>query len=371
MRHVISGCVASLALAFLVPASATAAPTIDQVVLAARTAFELPAASAALITPDQIVVRADGQRIAGVKLRVATGDKFHVGSDGKAMFATMAARLVESGKVRWDTTLEEVFPELIRGTGVAYRNVTLQDLLRHRGGIAPLLDIDEINAVRLPRGKPQQQRASFVRWALNRAPAQTPGTVHEYSNGGYVVAAAMIERLTGKTFEALMETLLYRPLRMEVKYAWPASGELFSQPWGHEFDGLHHIPRSPYWVGGKLPEWLVPASGVSLSTFDFARFVQLHLRGLRGQGTLLSPASFAKLHEPVDGYAFGWAVSEQDGRLVSSHVGATGLFAAAMAIDAENGRAAVLMANGDTPDVEAGLEALAILMTSPVDAVTP
>src|SRR4051812_32300348 len=42
---------------------------------------------------------------------IRVGDRWNLGSDGKAMTATMVARLVEKGKLRWDTPLSQLLPE--------------------------------------------------------------------------------------------------------------------------------------------------------------------------------------------------------------------------------------------------------------------
>jgi CubicO group peptidase (beta-lactamase class C family) len=311
-----------------------------------------------------------GVRKLGSPARVSRSDWFHTGSDGKAMFATAAARLVERGVIRWDTTLGEVFPELIGSGGAAYRKVTLEDLFRHRSGLLALEDDESLSKVPQFAGSPASQRLQFTAWALRTPPVVKPRTKPLYSNTGYIVAAAMLERITRRSYEDLMQDLLFRPLRMDVSYEWPATGALNSQPWGHQQVEGRLVPRSPYWPEGRIPAWSHPASGVSLSTRDFARFVRLHLVGLRGGSTLLDRQSFVKLHTPVDGYGIGWAVMDVDGRRISAHLGGSGLFLAVMWIDAEAGRATVAMTNADTGLIEAGLVQVARILNSEDLAVT-
>lgn len=349
------------------PATATESRPPDPLHAAAaiyRDALGSPALAIAAITPEEITVAAVGERVVGWSVPVRTSDRFHTGSDAKAMFASVAARLVEAGTVSWSTRLVEVFPESVSGAGRAYAEVTLADLLRHRGGMPALDDLDALAAVPVFSGSPRQQRAAFTAWALQQSPAAKP--IHEplYSNAGYVVAAAMLERRTGRSFEDLMQALLYKPLGMRVSYAWPASGRwpLWGAPWGHEYVDGRFVARSPNWAPAKLPAWLRPAAGVSLCTADFARFVQWQLQGLRGQARLLTPASFRELHRPIDGYALGWQVVEHDGRAISTHVGASGLFAAAMWLDPETGAAAVAMANGDSELVQIGVQQVTALL---------
>src|SRR5690242_20276376 len=118
------------------PASTPASPT---------TAFVLASALAGTTAPGIAAItirdfRAEPERVAGVRVmqtddRIAPGDRWHLGSDGKAMTATLIARLVESGVLSWERPLSQMLPELAEGMQAQYRDVTLPDLLSHRAGL--------------------------------------------------------------------------------------------------------------------------------------------------------------------------------------------------------------------------------------------
>jgi CubicO group peptidase (beta-lactamase class C family) len=325
-----------------------------------RDAIGAPALAIGAISMDRVEVAAAGVRRLSAPAKVTAGDAFHTGSDAKAMFATAVAREVESGRLRWDTTVGQVFPELVATGARVYANVTIEDLLRHRSGLMPLDDPDSLAAVPAFGGTPTAQRAAFTAWALRRRPIVEPRTQALYSNAGYVVAAALLERVTRKPFESWMQNALYRPLGVTVSYDWPAAGcTRGAAPWGHEDVNGRLVPRAPNWARGRIPVWLRPAAGVSISTRDFAHFVQLHLRGLRGEARLLDATTFQYLHTPVDGFGLGWQVVEIEGRTISTHIGASGLFAAAMWIDAAQGAAGVAMTNADTETIQIGVQQIA------------
>src|ERR1700727_2617142 len=91
--------------------------------------YELPALAGAIVTSKGLVaVGAVGVRKYGTDTPVTVNDQFHLGSDTKAMTATLLATLVEEGKLSWTTTLEQAFPELVSGQqskmNPAYRKVT-------------------------------------------------------------------------------------------------------------------------------------------------------------------------------------------------------------------------------------------------------
>ena len=102
---------------------------------AIRRKHDLPALAGAMVTSDGLTgAGAVGVRKYGCNVAVSVEDQFHLGSNNKAMTATMLATLVEEGKLSWNTTLEEVFPELAQKMQPAYGRVTLEQLLAHRAG---------------------------------------------------------------------------------------------------------------------------------------------------------------------------------------------------------------------------------------------
>jgi CubicO group peptidase (beta-lactamase class C family) len=80
-----------------------------------------------------------------------------------------------------------------------------------------------------------------------------------------------------------------------------------------------------------VPPIIWPAGAVELSLDDYARFLQLNLRGLQGRDTtLLRAETIKRLHTspvtPGDNFAHGWGVQEFDGAPARAHVGSAGAF---------------------------------------------
>lgn len=328
----------------------------------ARGQTGVPGMTAAVITSSDIRTFAAGVRRAGSPLEVARDDAFHIGSDLKAMVATIIAQEVEAGRLRWDTTIGEVLPEVMLTARAEYRNVTLSDLLRHRAGVLPLLQLEDLAVVPRLKGTVMQQRQQFARWVLTQPAQYPPGTTESYANSDYVIAAAMLEKVTGKRTEDLLFRRLFIPLRMDsARFSWPAAQprQLAFEPWGHASVQGKFVPANPFDPESHIPEWLNPAGNLSLDARDFARFVQLHLRGLRGQSTFLDPTTFRMLHTSVQDYAMGWAVIDAGGVQFSFHGGGTDLFHAVMVLVPAADRAAIVMANGDNPDIEEAATVLA------------
>ena len=98
--------------------------------------YDLPAIAAAVVKDGKIIsAGAFGTRRIGENIPVTVNDRFHIGSDTKAMTALLAAMRVEEGKLRWNSTVAEVFPELAEKMDPRLRSVSLEQLLSHTSGI--------------------------------------------------------------------------------------------------------------------------------------------------------------------------------------------------------------------------------------------
>ena len=105
-------------------------PKIDALLEPIRAAHKLPALAGAIVTSNGLVTAgAVGVRKAGVETPVTVNDLWHLGSNTKAMTATLIGVLVEEGKLRWDSTPAEVFPELAGQFTPEFRDTTLTQLL--------------------------------------------------------------------------------------------------------------------------------------------------------------------------------------------------------------------------------------------------
>lgn len=283
-----------------------------------RTKYDLPAMAAAEIEGTEIVARG----VAGVRQRdgktnAALDDKFHLGSDTKAMTATLCAMLVEDGTLRWDMTLKDAFPNLVKKMKPGWQEVTLEQLLTHRAGCpADLVGKPIWTALWIMSDRPVESRAALLEAVITEAPVVKPGSKSIYSNAGYAIAGHLAETVAGQSWEDLMRQRLFEPLKMtSAGFAAPAG----DQPWGHRADGTPVEPGP----AADNPPGIGPAGTVHCNIEDWSRFVAFHLtRGQSAPG-LLKPESFDKLHEPVGDFAMGWMVTRRPwgGGNVLTHAG--------------------------------------------------
>jgi D-alanyl-D-alanine carboxypeptidase len=326
---------------------------IKSVLTAARATD--PGLAAAWVSDDAVVLAVDGNTRLGGNVPLTTDMWFHIGSNFKAMLAMAFAVQIEQGKLRWNSTLAEVFPDLAAGMLPAYRAVTIENLLSHRGGFVELLSGPELEVIPPFEGNASSQRLQFVAWATSVQPLGTPGQTFLYSNAGYGVAGAVLERITGKTFEAAMDDTLFKPLGLRHAFAYP-SQLTGTQPSGHEL-GASGAALVEVNLSDALytpPVYLFAAGHLSMPLADYARFAQIQLRGLRGQPTLIKAETFKKLHTSLGlmrpdinlGYALGWVVEPVSSSAnLSWSVGQLIGFTATIMVNPSANRATVLIAN--------------------------
>ncbi len=326
------------------PPNPPAERSLEDILQAYRGAYGLPALAAAVVRSDGVEeVAAVGVRRLGFGNGVTLGDRFHIGSDTKAMVATVAGSLVEDGALSWLISPVDVFPELATTIHPDFQTITLRDLLMHRAGIQPYTSGAEWDAIPNFTGTAQEQRRAFAVWLLQDPPWGPPGQ-YQYSNAGYSIAGAILEEVTGESWQTLLSQRVFDPLGMHTAgFGWPALSDP-DQPWGHwVISGSlqPHPPDDDYQLSGII----APAGDVHLSIGDFALFVQSHLRGLLGSDDLLTSATIAYLHEPIGSYALGWSVYPLLGQVVSSHNGSAGTFYATMAVSHSQDLAVVIATN--------------------------
>lgn len=267
--------------------------------------YDLPALSALVLRGNNVVAQgAVGVRELGTTTKVTTDDRFHLGGTTQTFVATVAAMVVEDGRITWSTTLGAALPDV--PMHAFYKNVTLGDLLAQQGGAPRVFPAAVLRSAR-PPGDPRALRDEAARTLVALEPEVSLGTFNE-SDPSFLLATVMLERVTRTSWEQLTSDRLLGPLQMTTCGTVPSDlGPLPTVPWGHHIsDGV----ATPIWPGSvdEPPPSLAPALGIRCSLADWGKLVAVHLAGARGERTmLLLPPSFEELQRPVDAtHARGW-----------------------------------------------------------------
>jgi CubicO group peptidase (beta-lactamase class C family) len=297
--------------AAVIPALAQSEPSSARIetLNSIRKKHGLPALAVVVVKDGKTCDRAAlGVRKSGDATLVTTNDIFHIGSCTKPMTATLTAMLIEEGKLRWDDTIAGFFPELKSRMHKDYEAVTVEQLLTHRGGVPGKPPDAAWTRAWEQTGTPTRQRREFVAAVLSEPPEAKPGTKMIYSNQGYAIVGAILEKLTDTPWETLITERLFKPLHMDsVGFGPPGKTGAVDQPWGHTRKLGISLP-----VQEDNPPAIAPAGRVHCSLDDLARFAMFHMR--RDEtGGLLKLRTLNRLHAPPDNgdYACGWVVVER------------------------------------------------------------
>ena len=264
--------------------------------------YGLPALAAAVVRDGHVVAAgAVGTRRVGTQTPVTINDRFHLGSDTKAMTALLAAMLVEEGKLRWDSTVADVFPELVAHMDPGLQKVTLTQLLSHTSGVAPDNQAfgDLLNKSAAQEGNLDELRYWLVGEWVTQPLVSQPGTTFAYANMNYVIVGAMIERLSGRTWDELITERVFTPLGLRTAgLGNQASLGRVDAPLGHTVvDGK----TKAFLAGpdGDNPPIIGPAGIAHMSVLDFAYWAGWNAGEGKRAPQLVKAETLHTLHTPV------------------------------------------------------------------------
>jgi CubicO group peptidase (beta-lactamase class C family) len=365
---------------FFISGTAEAQTSLDSMLNPYLARYDLPAIAAAVVNGGKVIsAGAVGTRRAGVRIPVTINDRFHLGSDTKAMTALLAAMLVEEGKLRWDTTVGETFPELAEKMDPGLRRVTLEQLLSHTSGIPT--DNEDIIKVYLGAmsrdGNLDDMRHWLVQQWSKRPLESDPGTKFAYANMGYTITGAMIERIVNKTWDEAITERIFIPLKLRTAGLGPQSSPgRIDAPLGHVIvEGkVKAVLAGP---NGDNPSIIGPAGIAHMSILDFACWAGWNAGEGKRNPALVKPETMRKLHTPVISmpekkdaapgtppggkYALGWGELAVDWAPypLLYHGGSNGMNLAHIWLDTKRDLAIVIVTNISGPKANAAFFALA------------
>ncbi|MEU7720346.1 serine hydrolase domain-containing protein [Streptomyces tibetensis] len=260
--------------------------------------------------------------------------QYRIGSITKTFTAVLVLRLRDEGALDLNDPLEKHVP----GTGVG--EVTVAELLAHTGGLAA-----ETPGPWWERS-PGSLRPELADVLGDRPLLTPPGRRFHYSNPGYAVLGALIEKLRGASWEDVLRREVLEPLglhRTSVRPQAPHAGGWAVHPWADVMlpEPLEDLGR------------MAPAGQLWSTTGDLARFAAFLLNGderVLSAGSLREMRAPAAPHEAADvasGYAYclGMEIRRRNGRSLVGHTGSLPGFLACLMISAEDDVAAIALAN--------------------------
>ena len=241
-----------------------------------------------------------GDRVRGEGDAVQPDDAWHIGSNTKMLTALLYGRLVEQGEAKWGATLPELLPDLAGEMDAAWSDITIEDLFAHRSGMAANPGITWLLTSRSSSSPVDAQRTSLAKGVLSKPPRTEPGTF-TYSNFGYMVAGAALDRIATRLGHENYEALFLSELVPEGEgwgFGPPSDGIE-----GHRkglFGGLKGVGTG---LDADNPPALAPAGTLHVPLAAHARFLVTFLTPDATETKLLTPYPDAE-----SDYALGWGI---------------------------------------------------------------
>jgi CubicO group peptidase (beta-lactamase class C family) len=216
--------------------------------------------------------------------------------------------LAEQGKLSIDDPVSKYFPTLTRA-----KEITLRDLMNHTAGYPDYYPLDFLDRRML---KPTTTDALLKEYAGGKLDFE-PGSRFSYSNTGYILLGAIVEKVSGMSFGRFVESRLLKPLKLEHSRFGSSSG--LSAATGYTAFALGQPePAKP-----EADGWIDAAGGLWASASDLLKW-DLALT----TGQVLKPESYKVMTAPrtlttgkVSDYGCGLGISTQEGNTVLGHTG--------------------------------------------------
>jgi CubicO group peptidase (beta-lactamase class C family) len=286
------------------------ADPVDDYVTAQMREQHIPGLSVAIVR-DGRIVKAQGYGLANVELNApATPETvYHLASLTKQFTAAAVLLLAQDGKIG----LDDKIGRYLEPTPANWREVTVRQLLGHTSGIKDYLN--EMQSATRSGTSPEEIVAGLGQMPLNF----TPGSHSYYSNTGYLVLGMIVQKVSGKSYDAFLAERIFKPLGMSATRRNSLE------------EIVPHRAAGYLWVNGKLVNspFLDPTlydnadAGLVSTVLDLARW-DVALYG----DSLLKASTRERMWAPVklaDGstrpYAFGWNLDEVNGHRLVTHAG--------------------------------------------------
>ena len=266
---------------------------------------------------------------------IGADTRFRLGSMNKMFTAVAILQFVEAGKLSLDTRVGEVLPDY-PNRDVAGK-VRIRHLLTHTGGTGDFFG-PEFDAQRLSL----KTHADYLRLFGARGPEFEPGSQARYSNYGFILLGAIIEKLSGKTYYEHVQARVFAPAGMRDTGSPAESDNVPQRAQGY-------LRKDNAWVSNvdTLP-WRGTAAGGGLSTSgDLARFAAALEDGSLLSKRMLAQATTAQ--SPDGGYGFGFGVAGKGALRRYGHGGGAPGMNAELMVVPEAATVIVALSNFDPP----------------------
>ena len=236
---------------------------------------------------------------------LTAANRFRIGSVTKMFTAAMILQLVEERKLKLTDTLDKFLPQVPNAN-----KITILQTLLHRSGIPNVRREQnaEGNVNTIPMTKDEH-----LALIVKTAPDFEPGTKSLYSNSGYFILGLIIEKLTGKSYEAVLQEKIAKKIGLKDTYL--ATGNIDVNK--NESLTYFILPGGDWkQVPETHPSILFSAGAIVSTPYDLAKFIQALF-----DGKIISMESLDQMKTMRDGEGFGMVTFDFAGKTFYGHTG--------------------------------------------------
>jgi CubicO group peptidase (beta-lactamase class C family) len=335
---------------------------------------------AVLVKKDGKTVFENGYGVRDLRTKTAVDAQtnFRLASFTKQFTAMAVMLLVREGKLRYDQSLTDIFPEF----PVYGKKITVRNLLNHTGGLPDYEDLmDAVEKTRGPQWSPERQiqDAEVLQLLEKESHGKfSPGTKWEYSNSGYVVLGLIVAKVSDMPFGEFLHDRVFTPLKMNHTLVFDkGKNEVVGRAYGHSKKETVFIANDQSSTSATQGDGGIYSNLADLSKWDDA----LREHTLLSEKDFLPaitpaklpPGAQAKLAEDVPdslrghatAYGFGWFLNLQEPHPLMWHYGDTmGFKSAILRYTRDNVTVIVLCNRSDLDAGELALKAAHLVLSS-------
>lgn len=274
-----------------------------------------------------IYSRASGDRDWSKKLKANTQTTYHIGSITKMFTAVMILQLVEENKMTLDTKLSNYFPTLPKAD-----KITIQQLLNHTSGLHNFTN-DSSYATYNEQPKTEKDLIDLF---SKQAPDFEPGEGHEYSNTAYVVLSLILEKITNKGYNELLQERIGKKIGLKNTHVIDKINTAENMAQSYTRNGTEWVKETETHMSIPRGAGAISSTPEDLNTFITALF----------SNQLLKKESLDKMTEIKNGNGLGIFQFPFGGHKAFGHTGGIDGFHSMLGYFPENGKSIAVVCNG-------------------------
>lgn len=348
---------------------------IDTWVEAQRDYKDIPSVSVAVVKDQETIWRkAFGMANNDEKVSASTSTVYSICSISKLFTSIAIMQLYDAGKLRLDDHIETILPQYkLKQQYKESGPITIRSLLTHSSGLPRESDFPYWTGPDFPFPTQEQMNAK-----LGQQQTLYPSsTFFQYSNLGIALLGEVVEKLSGKTYDAYVEENILKPLRLASTRPYIPKEE-----WGKKMAlgyGATKRDGSRDKVNLFDAKGIKAAAGYTSNVEDLAAFASWQFRLLTKGGTeILKSSTLKEMHRVhwVDPdwktfWGLGFSIAQQEGGNFVGHGGSCPGYRSSFQLDPKEKMAYVVMINagGESPE-QFAKEIREILSKIPKEKIT-